>query len=96
MVDAEAAKRIYQFGKNIAPYSQALVVMATHTQKPIELAREMPTIFANYQVKINETRLGVFERLFKLEPGPALWWFNDEEKRGRFVDWISVKSAAKK
>jgi hypothetical protein len=96
MVDVEAAKRIYQFGKKIAPYSQALVVMATHTQKPIELAQEMPNIFANYQVKINEKRLGIFERLFKLEPGPALWWFNDEGKRGRFVDWISLKSSAKK
>ncbi len=95
MVDAEAAKRIYQFGEKIASYSQALVVMATHTQKPIELAMEMPNIFANYQVKINETRLGVFELLFKLEPGAALWWFNDEDKRGRFVDWIHLKIHSK-
>lgn len=89
MVDAEAAKRIYDFGMDISGYSQALVAIATHTKKPIQLAQSMPNIFANYQVKIEETRLGTFKRLFKLEPGAAMWWFNDENRRSRFVDWLS-------
>jgi hypothetical protein len=89
-VDAESAKRIYQFGKDIAQYPDALVTIATHVRKPIMLAQEMPSIFGNYQVKINEIGAGVFERIFKLESGPAMWWFEDDEKRSRFVDWISI------
>jgi len=89
MVDAEAAKRIYDFGMDIAGCSQALVAIATHTKKPIQLAQSLPNIFANYQVKIEETELGTFKRLFKLEPGAAMWWFNDEGRRSRFVDWLS-------
>jgi len=90
-VDAESAKRIYQFGKDIAGYPQALVVIATHVKKPIALAQEMPGIFGNYQVKIDEISYGIFRRLFKLEPGPAMWWFDDDAQRSRFVDWISIK-----
>jgi DNA mismatch repair ATPase MutS len=90
-VDAESAKRIYDFGKDIIQYPQALVIIATHVKKPITLAKDTAGIFGNYQVKIRETSLGVFERLFKLEEGPADWWFEDAEKRSRFVDWISVK-----
>jgi hypothetical protein len=90
-VDAESAKRIYQFGKDVAGYPQLLLALATHVRKPIALAQDAPGIFGNYQVKINETRLGTFERLFKLEPGPAMWWFDDGDKRSRFVDWISTK-----
>lgn len=89
MVDAEKAKRIYLFGKDIADYSNVLVALATHTKKPMQLAQDTGGLFANYQVKINEIRLGEFERLFKLEQGPALWWFEDEDKRGRFVDWLA-------
>jgi hypothetical protein len=44
-------------------------------------------------VKIEEISDGVFERLFKLEKGPATWWFEDGDKRSRFIDWISVKTA---
>ena len=90
-VDAESAKRIYQFGKDVAQYPQVLLAIATHVKHPIDLARDTAGIFGNYQVKINEIRPGIFERLFKLEPGPAMWWFSDSEKRSRFVDWISTK-----
>lgn len=90
-VDAESAKRIYQFGKDIAGYPQALLALATHVKKPIQLAQEMPGVFSNYQVKINEMSTGIFERLFKLVLGAAMWWFEDDAKRSRFVDWISVK-----
>lgn len=92
-VDAESAKRIYQFGKDVAGFPQALVAIATHVKKPIELAQDTNGIFGNYQVKINEISEGSFERLFKLEPGAAMWWFQDESKRSRFVDWISVKGS---
>lgn len=91
MVDVEAATRIYKFGIDIADYSHVMIAIATHTKKPIQLAQALPAIFGNYQIKINETKLGGFERLFKLEPGAAMWWFNDSDKRSRFVDWISTK-----
>jgi energy-coupling factor transporter ATP-binding protein EcfA2 len=89
-VESESAKHIYQFGKDIASYPQALVAIATHVKKPISLAQDTGGIFGNYQIKIREVKHGVFERLFKLEPGPATWWFEDENQRSRFVDWISV------
>lgn len=90
IVEAESARRIYQFGKDIAVRNQALVVIATHVQKPIMLENDTNGAFGNYQVKIEEPSLGVFKRLFKLEKGPALWWLQDEDKRGRFVDWLAM------
>lgn len=88
-VDDESAKRIYQFGKDVADYDHALVAIATHVKKPIYLEQDNG-IFGNYQVKINEVSPGIFERLFKIEKGPATWWFEDEDKRGRFIDWIGM------
>jgi hypothetical protein len=92
-VDDESAKRIYQFGKDVADYSQALIGIATHVKKPIMLEHDTDGIFGNYQVKINEISFGIFERFFKLEKGPATWWFEDSDQRSRFIDWISVKTA---
>lgn len=91
-VDTESAKRIYQFGKDVAGFSRALIAIATHTEKPIDLEIDTNAIFGNYQVKIEEISPYNFERLFKLEKGPALWWFTDESKRSRFIDWIDVGS----
>lgn len=89
-VDEESAKRIYHFGKTVAQYPCALMYIATHVKKPVSLALDTAGIFANYHVGINETTIGNFELSFLLKQGPASWWFEDEEKRGRFVDWIST------
>ena len=89
-VDDESAKRIYNFGLNIATNPYALVCIATHVKKPIFLADATNGAFANYHVEIREKSVGEFERLFTLQQGPATWWFENEEQRGRFVDWISV------
>lgn len=94
-VDAESAKRIYQFGKDIAGFSQALVAIATHVKKPILLEHDTNGIFGNYQVRIEETSPGVFKRLFKIEKGPAIWWFEDGNKRSRFIDWIDMGKSNK-
>ncbi len=90
-VDAESAKRIYQFGKDIAGFSYVLVAIATHVKKPIALEVDTHGIFGNYQVKIDELSPGIFKRLFKIEKGPAMWWFEDADKRSRFIDWIEIK-----
>jgi len=91
-VDDESAKRIYTFGKNSIAYSHALLCIATHVKKPIFLADETNGVFGNYHSVIREIFWGYFERLFKIQKGPALWWFEDEDKRGRFIDWIGAKS----
>jgi energy-coupling factor transporter ATP-binding protein EcfA2 len=94
-VDEESAKRIYHFGKTVAQYPCTLMYIATHVKKPVSLALDTPGVFANYHVEINEKSVGNFELSFLLKKGPAGWWFEDEEKRGRFVDWISTDSAEK-
>jgi DNA mismatch repair ATPase MutS len=88
-VDDEAANRIYTFGKSIVPYTNSLVAITTHVKKPVLLAMESPSIFGNYHVRIIEKEKGKFERLFLLEQGPAMWWFDEVDKRSRFVDWLS-------
>jgi hypothetical protein len=89
-VDDESAKRIYQFGKDVAGFSHVLVAIATHVKKPVDLAIDTKGVFGNYQVKINEVSPGIFERLFKMEKGPAIWWFENADQRSRFIDWIST------
>ena len=92
-VDEESARRIYAFGKDIAENSYAIVCLATHVQKPIELPQATNGAFANYHVEILEPTYGVFKRTFKLKNGPATWWFEDADRRTRFVDWIGSGSA---
>jgi len=92
MVEAESANRIYKFGKDVASFPQALIAIATHVKKPMFLEKDTNGVFGNYQVKIEEIKHGVFKRLFKLEQGPAMWWFEDEAKRGRFVDWLATSA----
>jgi DNA mismatch repair ATPase MutS len=90
-VDDEAADRIYEFGKNITEFSNVLLAMATHTKKPIMLEVDTNGIFGNYHVKIDELSFGVFKRLFKIEKGPSMWWFEDSSKRRRFTDWLNTE-----
>ena len=91
-VDDESAKRIYEFGKKSSAYPYTLMCIATHVKKPTFLAHDTDGLFGNYHVAVKEHQLGHFERLFKLMPGRADWWFEDEEKRGRFIDWIGLQT----
>lgn len=93
-VDAESAERIYQFGRLVAGLNNAIVCIATHVQKPVQLAQDTNGLFANYHVAIRERTLGVFEREFRLVEGPANWWFDDPEKRSRFIDWLGHETMA--
>lgn len=92
-VDAESAERIYAFGKKAAQIPEANVVIATHVQKPIELAVDTHNIFTNCQVIIKELDKNRFERTFKVMPDVAYWWFDDHEKRSRFVDWLAINQS---
>ena len=90
-VDAESADRIYGFGKDIASLLQSIVIIATHVEKPVRLAQDTNGAFANYHVCIKELEGGRFEREFKLEPGILEWWFNDAQKRSRFIDYVTME-----
>lgn len=95
-VDAESAERIYQFGTDIAPLKQSIVLLATHVEKPTRLAQDTGNAFANYHVCIKEAENGSFEREFKLEPGLLEWWFADAAKRSRFIDFVTMEKHKEK
>jgi DNA mismatch repair ATPase MutS len=88
--DAESARKIMDFARTIAPNEHFVIALETHIFAPTTLATELPTVFDNGHMTIEETADGSFVRTFKLESGPALWWFADHAKRARFVDWITV------
>jgi len=91
-VEAESASRVYKFGKNLAKENHCMLLMATHLRKPIELADDLPEIFANYQMGYLDNSADsasvAFKRTFKVLDGPAIWWFDDAEKRAQFIDWL--------
>jgi DNA mismatch repair ATPase MutS len=91
-VDLEASKRIYAFGKSIADMKYCIASIATHNQYPIELARDTNGAFANWHVHIEEIKSisSSFKRTYKIKPGPADWWFEDAEKRSKFIDWLAI------
>jgi len=87
-VEVESASRVYKFGKEIAAKSHCMLLLATHLRKPIELQADTAGIFTNYQMGYIETKSTLFKRTFKILDGPAIWWFDDAEKRSRFIDWL--------
>ncbi len=89
-VDAASAEYIYGFGKRVAPAHNAVVCIATHVKQPIELASQTDNAFGNAQVEILEQE-GRFEQTYKIKPGAAMWWFDDRERRFRFIEWLKTK-----
>jgi len=87
-VEAESASRVYAFGKNLAEVKHCMLLMATHLRKPIELAYDLPEVFANYQMSYLGDNATGFKRTFKVLDGPAIWWFDDAKKRAEFIDWL--------
>jgi energy-coupling factor transporter ATP-binding protein EcfA2 len=88
-MEAASANYIYDFGLHIASLHECLVCIATHVQKPIELAQVTGGAFVNMQVLVNyDAQSQQFERIFKIAHGPALWWFHDELKRSCFIKWL--------
>jgi len=87
-VEAESASRVHKFGSEIANSSNCIFLMSTHLEKPIYLADDTCGVFENYQMGYIEKKHGMFARTFKLQKGPALWWFHNAKKRASFVDWL--------
>lgn len=89
-MEEEGAKRVYRFGSEIAKSSQSICLMATHFNYPTILERETNGKFVNFHVGLQEHSNGLFDRMFKLVSGKNEWWFNDSNKRDRFIEWLQT------
>lgn len=89
-VEEEAGRIIYDRCKDLlANQKQAICILATHAKHPTDLEADTHGAFANYYVKVLELSEKEFLRTFELERGIPDWWFNDAERRHRFVEWLS-------
>ncbi len=90
-IEVESEKRAYQFGVDVAEYNHCMLVMASHLKLPIDLEKNTGR-YINKHLHITQDDQGLFQRTFNLCDGPAWWWFNDIEKRMKFIDWLHVES----
>ncbi len=84
-----AAEIVYEFGKTLSLRTSCMTVMATPLEYPLQLAKDTST-FALLHPELIEPQEGTFVRTFKLLDGPPAWWFDDRDKRRRFVFWLSA------
>lgn len=87
-VSVEAGKRLSAALTQAAANKQSVCIVATHLPEPVQLETQTNGAIRNYCVVINEVSPGTFVRTFKLARGASQWWFDDAEKRKRFVDWL--------
>jgi DNA mismatch repair ATPase MutS len=74
---------VIQLCNKLAENEKCVSVLATHLEKPTFVAQENPQ-YLNYQMELQDNEYA-FVRTFKLLPGAADWWFNNEPKRTRFL-----------
>ncbi|BDC34480.1 hypothetical protein Noda2021_04380 [Candidatus Dependentiae bacterium Noda2021] len=89
-MEDEGAKRLYDFGSKIFRLPNNMCIMATHFEKISDLENALDKKVINYHVGLEEPQLGSFIRTFKLIPGKNNWWFEDADKRTRFIDWLTA------
>jgi DNA mismatch repair ATPase MutS len=66
-----------------------LLLLATHFQRPTELAQEKPDRIANAYLETNMTDHKTFERTYRLKSGNHPWWFTNDQMRNTFTDWLT-------
>ncbi len=94
-VEEEAGRIIYeQCEKLLAHQKQAICIIATHAKQPTLLEAGSNGTFVNYYVEVLEPAAGEFVRTYRLVRGLADWWFDDADKRHRFVEWLSRETTA--
>ena len=87
-IEAEAEKRVYKLGYELAQYPNCMTVMASHLKSPLELAQS--SYFVNRYLAV-ESEGDSFVRTFNLCEGVSSWWFDDIDKRMRFIDWLHAR-----
>lgn len=88
-MEDEASILVNKFITQIEQVSENICIMASHFIKPaVEAEKRDHARFVNYHMKTEEKNLGRFTRHFKLENGKCDWWFDDQKKRARYVDWL--------
>ncbi len=87
-VAEECEDRVFNFGKEIAHYPNAVALIATHGKLPMELEKVTHGAYQNYQVELIETNTGEFIRTHKLIRSRNNWWFDDKLKRQRFLETV--------
>ncbi len=84
----EGAKRLYRFGEKVIQVQQNICIFATHFREPTVLEEESNGRIINLHVGLEEPEVGNFRPTYKLIPGINTWWFEDKEKRERYIDWL--------
>lgn len=84
-IEAEAEKRACSLGGELAQYGHCMTVIASHLRTPIDLAQSGDFINRHLKIVMDGD---AFVRTFKLCDGVAWWWFDDIERRIRFIDWL--------
>lgn len=76
--------------KNIIQSKQSAIIAATHAFEPTKLETETGLI-SNFHVEVLDDG-SEFIRTFKVVRGDHPWWFKDENKRRRFINWLTAKT----
>ncbi len=94
-VASEGVVRLCDVCRRICRVPGSICILATHFEEPTTLQSETNGRWVNYHVEIDEPTPGNFVRLFTLKRGLNDWWFNDHQKRKRFIDWLVQLRAMK-
>jgi hypothetical protein len=68
-----------------------LLLLATHFQRPTELAQEKPQEVTNAYLETTMSDHKTFERTYHLKSGNHPWWFTNDQMRNTFTDWLTQR-----
>ena len=91
-MEKQGGKQLYKFVKDVVEIPQALSMLATHFEHPTKVEQESNGKIVNYHVGIEELAEGNFKPTYKLASGINSWWFTDEQKRERYINWLTQKN----
>ena len=94
-LEKEGGKRVVDLGLNIAALPHALCMMATHAELATELEQKTGALFKNYHGEIVDLGDGRFNHTYMFLPGQHSWWFHDDLKRERFIDYLGLQRIKK-
>jgi hypothetical protein len=82
-------RRLEKLGIAVAPLRQSMCIIASHHKRAALLEDTTKGEFTNYHAELIEQPDHSFVRTFKLKKGRNEWWESDDEKRDRYIDWIT-------